>query len=131
PSNESEREFAKDKEELKTRVTQSEVEREKLQQMTVWDFKRQGDRYYNSGEYENAIKYYDKVIELRSTAGAYYDRGSTYTELGEEDKALLDFDKAIELNPNYADAYYDRGSTYTELGEEDKALLDFDKAIEL
>ena len=111
PSNESEREFEKDKEELKTRVNQSEEVRERQKQMTIWDFKRQGDRYYNLREYGKAIEKYDEVIRFRPTASAYHDRGNAYGELGKREEAILDFDKAIELNPNFVKAYNNRGYT--------------------
>ena len=130
-SNESEREFEKDKEELKTRVNQSEEIRERLKQMTAWDFKRQGDRYYDLEEYRKAVENYDKVIGFRPTASAYHDRGNAYGELGEGKKAIQDYNKAIELNPDFVEAYNNRGYTYGELGEWEKAIQDYNKAIEL
>ena len=130
-SNESEREFEKDKEELKTRVNQSEEIRERLKQMTAWDFKRQGDRYYDLEEYRKAVENYDKVIGFRPTASAYHDRGNAYGELGEGKKAIQDYNKAIELKPDFVEAYNNRGYTYDELGETEKAIQDYNKAIEL
>ena len=130
-SNESERELKKDIEELKAGVNWLDGEREKLKQMTVGDYSRQGDRYYNAGEYEKSIEYYDKVIELRPTAMAYYDRGCAYAGLEEWEKAIEDYTKAIELNPNYEAAYNNRGYAYDSLGELEKAIADYTKAIEL
>ena len=130
-SNESEKELKKDIEELKAGVNWLDGEREKLKQMTVGDYSRQGDRYYNAGEYEKSIEYYDKVIELRPTAMAYYDRGCAYAGLEEWEKAIEDCTKAIELNPDYGTAYTNRGYVYDSLGEWEKAIVDCTKAIEL
>ena len=132
PLNESEEELKENIEKLDERTKHSESERQKMEQMTVWDYYRQGNRYYNSGEYENAIFRYEKAINLKPDyAEAYYNRGVTYGKLGESEKAIADYSKAIELKPDLVEAYNNRGVTYRKLGESEKALADYNKAIEL
>ncbi|HEC56454.1 MAG TPA: tetratricopeptide repeat protein [Candidatus Syntrophoarchaeum butanivorans] len=88
--------------------------------------------YYNRGlvyaeqeKYDEAIKDFDKAIELNpDDAEAYHNRGIAYTKLGEYDEAIKDFDKAIELNPDDAEAYHNRGNAYARLGEYERARED-------
>ena len=132
PLNESEEELKENIEKLDERTKRSESERQKLEQMTAWDYYRQGNRYYFSGEYENAILSYEKAIKQKPDyAEAYNNRGVAYDDLEESEKAIADYSKAIELKPDYANAYYNRGCTYDDLGESEKAIADYSKAIEL
>ena len=132
PLNESEEELKENIEKLDERTKRSESERQKLEQMTAWDYYRQGNRNYFSGEYENAILSYEKAIKQKPDyAEAYNNRGVAYDDLGESEKAIADYSKAIELKPDNAEAYYNRGCTYDDLGESEKAIADYSKAIEL
>ena len=132
PLNESEEELKENIEKLDERTKRSESERQKLEQMTVWDYNRRGIRSYDLGEYENAILSYEKAINLKPDyAIAYYNRGCVNTKLGESERAIADYSKAIELKPDYAEAYNNRGCTYDDLGESEKAIADYSKAVEL
>lgn len=131
-SNQSEDEFRKEIEKIADRSATSENEREKSDQMTAWDYWRQGNRYYNSREYESAIESYSNAIAKQSDIVMfYYNRGNTYAKMGEKEKAISDYTKAIELKPDYETAYNNRGCVYDKLGEKEKALSDLNKAIEL
>ena len=131
-SNQSEDEFRKEIEKITDRSATSENEREKSNQMTAWDYCRQGNRYYNSGEYESAIESYSYAItKQQDIAMFYYNRGNIYYKMGEKEKALSDYTKAIELKPDDEDAYNNRGNLYADMGEKEKALSDYTKAIEL
>ena len=76
-----------------------------------------GVTYGKFGNYQQAIKDYNKVIELNPQyAKTYYNRGVTYGSFGNYQQAIKDYNKAIELNPQDAEAYYNRGATYGKLG---------------
>ena len=82
----------------------------------------EGGKAFEVGNYDKAIEYYTKVIEINPKyAEAYYDRGLAY-----DDKGL--YDKAIELNSEYAEAYCVRGRVYRILGNCIKANADYKKA---
>jgi len=78
-----------------------------------------GVQEYEKGNYEKAIEYFTKAIELKPDyAEAYFNRGLAYFKMGSRyttegrenlNSAIVDFSKAIELNPNFIDAYYSRG----------------------
>jgi len=67
--------------------------------------------------YEEAIKAYDRAIELKPDyAIAYYNKGCTLGKLERYEEAIVAYDKAIELDPDYVGAYYQR-SIYLSLKE--------------
>ncbi len=137
--NESDNDFKQEIEKMQKRTIDSEKEREKQNQMTAWDYRRQGQRYRNLNQFEKAIRSYSNAICMQQNNATFYnDRGRAYLNWGNFDKsnshydnAIADFNMAIKLNPEYAYAYNSRGFAYGELEEYNKAIADFDKAIEL
>ena len=128
----SEADFKIEIEKMVERSMLLEKERQEQKQMTAWDYRRQGNRYYNSGQYAKAVESYSAAIDMQpKTAQFYNDRGCSYSFLEEYNSAISDFDKAIELDPKFASAYNNRGYAYNDLEEYDKAIPDLDKAIEL
>lgn len=128
----SESDFKIEIEKMVERTNETEKEREERNQMTAWDYRRQGQRYLKMKRYEKAVESFTSAIRMQpNTAQFYNDRGYAYDNLGEHDRAIEDCDKAIELNPQYANAYNNRGYVYGELEEYEKAIADYDKAIEL
>lgn len=131
-TNQSENEFRKEIEKMSERNSASESERQKQNQMTAWDYWRQGERYYKLQQYDEAMQSLSKAIrEQSNTAQFYNSRGNIYDKLGDYENAILDYDKAIELNPDYSIAYRNRGRIYKILDNYKKAMSDYDKAIEL
>ncbi len=60
---------------------------------------------------EDAIKLYDKAIEINPTvAQAYFNRGVCKGNIFDFEGAIADYDIAIDLNPKYMEAYGNRGS---------------------
>ena len=91
-----------------------------------------GNTYYGLGDYQQAIKDFDRAIELDpKLADAYWGRGKTCHGFGDYRQAIKDFDRAIELDPKLAEAYRDRGKTYNELGGYQQAIEDWKKAAKL
>lgn len=92
---------------------------------------------------EEAIKLYDKAIELNPTvAQAYFNRGAVKGNNFDFAGAISDYDKAIELNLDYMEAYGNRGNAkinmFTTKGNIDPTLEqtesaceDFHKAVSL
>ena len=91
-----------------------------------------GNNYYGIGDYQEAIKDFDRAIELDpKLAGAYWGRGKTYHELGDYQEAIKDFDRAIELDPKLGGAYWSRGKTYQKFGNQQQADEDLKTAAKL
>lgn len=130
--NQSNHEFKQEIEKIESRGAASESEREQANQMTAWDYWRQGNRYLDLKNYTNAVECYtNAIIKQPATATFYNNRGVAYSNLNERQKAIDDYTKAIELNPNDALTYGNRGDAHNDLGEYKKAIADCNKAIEL
>ncbi len=83
-------------------------------------------------EYDQAIKDFDKAIELNPSVSNSYDgRGITYYYLGQYERALDDYNKSVQLDPSQSGVYNNRGLNYIALGQYKSAIDDCSKAIEL
>lgn len=130
--NESENEFKQEIEKMMERTTATEKERKERNRMTAWDYNREGDRYYDLEQYEEAVKSYTEAIQLQANNSMFYNnRGYVYGGLGEYDKAIDDYSRSIELNPNNADSHVNRGYVYDKLKRYNEAISDYCRAIEL
>lgn len=128
----SENEFKEEIEKITKRETDSVSKREKQDQLTAWDYNRQGYRCYIAKQYEEAIDNYTKAIKKQGNVAPFYlNRGVVFHELGDYKKTLSDYNKALELNPEHAVAFNNRGNIYDDLGEKEQALSDYNRALEL
>ncbi len=66
------------------------------------DYLSRGDDFYQSNEYELALKAYDKAIELKPDyASAWYNKACAYSLKGDKENALKNLSKAIDLDAKY------------------------------
>src|SRR5208283_5560541 len=71
---------------------------------------QEGSVLTNSGKYTEAIKAYDKAIEINpQDADAWNGKGVILDELGKYDEAIKAYDKAIEIDPRYFEAWTNKG----------------------
>ena len=92
----------------------------------------QGNDYYNQGDYDIAIQFYENAIVLKPDyADAYINLGVAYDEQENYDKAIEAYKKVIEIDPDYALAYFNLGSVYDDQGNYTKAIQLYEKAIEI
>lgn len=85
------------------------------------------------GEYERAVKFFDKALQKDPTeTRIYFERGYAYFYKGDKEKAQADVKKWLETNPSTEEAESLRtlANSYMILGEYDKALGYINKAIE-
>ena len=81
-------------------------------------------------DYNHAIAYYDKAIEIDPQyAFAYNNKGVALSNLGRNEEAIASYDKAIELDPQNAEAYNNKGIILSNLGKREEAIECFDKAL--
>ncbi len=91
-----------------------------------------GNLCHESGDFESAIKYYDKAIKSDSKDyKAYNNRGNAKSKLDKFQDAINDYDKAIKLNTKDSLTYYNRGVIKNQLGNFLDAISDYDEAIRL
>ena len=86
----------------------------------------------DQGDYDKAIEYLDKAIELDPNyANAYYNRARNHDRKYYYEDAISDYSRAIELDPEFAWAYVNRGWVYSAMGDYDQAIRNYTKGIEL
>lgn len=83
------------------------------------------------GEYDNAIDWVSKRIEVAPSATAYNSRAWDYYLLGKNDLALEDAKWATLKDKDEASYLDTRGCIYYEMGQYDKAIKDFDAALKI
>ncbi len=94
------------------------------------------EQYYNSGymltlmgRFEEAIRLYEKSLEIQPTAEAHTYMGWTYSHLRNLKRAIEEAEKAIRVDPDFGNPYNDMGVYLMDQGKEDEAIPYFQKAM--
>ncbi|MBO6291172.1 MAG: tetratricopeptide repeat protein [Selenomonas sp.] len=127
--------------ELKERYkTASEAQKQEINreikrnedEFTAAQWNEKGIERYNRKDYQGAIEYYRKAIELDPKyARPWNNMGIAYGKLGDYNKEIEYCRKAIELDPKYASPWNNMGYAYGHLGDYNKEIECYRKAIEL
>ncbi len=113
-------------------------------EITESNVRRLGISYLSQGEYQKAIEYFEKGLEISTAIG---DRegiatntgnlGTAYLNLGEYQKAIEYFEKGLEISTAIGDRSGiatntgNLGTAYLNLGEYQKAIEYFEKGLEI
>ena len=88
--------------------------------------------YFNLNQWENAIKYYKKILNFeKETYKIFTNIGVSYFKLGKINQSIDAFKNSIKNNPNFGLAHNNLGISYLELGMYEKALDQFITALKL
>lgn len=88
--------------------------------------------YFNLNEWENAIKYYKKILNFEKELYKIFTNiGVSYFKLGKINQSIDAFKNSIKNNPNFGLAHNNLGISYLELGMYEKALDQFITALKL
>jgi tetratricopeptide (TPR) repeat protein len=102
----------------------------------------------SQGEYEEAITFYDKAVEIYKKtlppnhltfASTYNNIGIVYSKMGDYPKTLSSFEKTLEIqqqslppnHPHLAMTYNNIGAVYYSMGDYPKALSYYEKDLEI
>lgn len=79
-----------------------------------------------AGMYDEAIRAFDKVVELAPTdAWGYYAKGWSYELSGDDRTAMALYEEGIDIDKEYPYIFLMRGNQYLKRGEREKAEEDF------
>ena len=92
--------------------------------------------------YEEAIQYYDKVLEIEPNAKVVLNnKGNALSNLGKYEEAIQYYDKVLKINlviaklfgsdPNDINTLYSKGNALFALGKYDDAIEHYDKVLEI
>jgi tetratricopeptide (TPR) repeat protein len=102
------------------------------QQEQAEEYYKQGLEYNDKYDYDTAITYYKKAIDLDPKNSYWYSSlGFAYQGLKKYEDAITYHKKAIELDPKNGDKYGNLGWTYHELKRYEDAIPYYKKAIDL
>ena len=98
----------------------------------------QANRFYQRGDYSEAIHSYDECIDLNPSVGApYFFRGNAKSASGQYADAIQDYTQAISrkdhllVGSDLHMVYFNRGNTRSELSDFEGALSDYGESIRL
>ena len=87
--------------------------------------------YLNLKDYENAIKYYEKLLNYKKENYKVYNNiGTSLFQLGKINRCILAFKNSIANKPNLG-AYFNLGIAYEEIGDYKNSVINFVKVIKL
>lgn len=73
--------------------------------------------YYREGNYPEAIRCFDKALEIDpALAAAWHDRGVCLRELGKDEDAIRSIDKSCELEPENEEFLFTRAELLKRIG---------------
>ena len=100
---------------------------------TAEEWLQRGSIAHENEQYDEAIKYYKKAIELNPNyMEAYLVLGTAYYEGKKDyDEAIKCFNKAVELDPNLAETYVLLAAVYLEQVNGEKVMECVKKAASL
>ncbi|XP_041060029.1 small glutamine-rich tetratricopeptide repeat-containing protein alpha-like [Carcharodon carcharias] len=94
--------------------------------------KTDGNEQMKVENYQCAVDYYTKAIELNPSNAVYYcNRAAALSKLGNYTGAVQDCEKAIAFDPSYSKAYGRMGLALASLNKYSEAVNYYKKALEL
>ena len=98
----------------------------------AWKEYDQAKYFFDRKEYQRAIPFLDKAIELDGENSEFYNlRAISYRQMENYHWAIADYGQAIFLNPTDSVLYANRANSYYQINEYGKALRDIERSLEL
>ncbi len=99
---------------------------------TTDDHLRVAETEVLSGDYEEALLYYDLIVKDNVYSDvAYLDRARLYSLMGQVYNAINDYTYALKMNPNQKVVYKERGILYVDTKAYRRGILDLTEALKL
>nr|KAF6426874.1 sperm associated antigen 1 [Molossus molossus] len=93
--------------------------------------KEKGNEAFNSGDYEEAVKYYTRSLSVLPTVAAYNNRAQAELKLQNWNSAFQDCEKVLELEPGNIKALLRRATTYKHQNKLQEAIEDLSKVLDI
>jgi tetratricopeptide (TPR) repeat protein len=99
------------------------------QTVDMKDYINKGNESFNKGEYDEAIKNYEVVLNDQNYFIALSNKGGALDGLGRHKEAIEWFDKALAIDPDNVKVLGNKGGALDTLGRHEEAIEWFDKAL--
>lgn len=125
--------FEMSDEEIERLKNQQEEQKKRAEALeAVRETFNQGVTFYNAGEYEQAVKAFEVVLEADNEQPAVWANvGASYLRLEQFDKALKAYEEAIALESDNSSHFQNMGSVYAAMGDSEKAREFYEKAASM
>lgn len=91
-----------------------------------------GDFYYDSGQFEKAIPYYERAIKINKNPNVLTDLGTCLREIGNPEKAIKIYEEAFAIDPRHWKSIYNIiVVSIFDLKNKEKAIYYYEKLKEL
>lgn len=92
----------------------------------------QGDKYYNAGNYTEAIKYFTQAISAdKKNLKGYWYRADAYRQNQQYAEGIVDYTRALEFEPQNVKFLTRRGDCYYNTNQFQLALKDYARGLEI
>lgn len=89
-----------------------------------------GYGYYQLGQYDDAIEYFKRSVEMKEDGTAYGNLGWSYYHKNKHEDAAKNFNKALQLDSKLTYAMTGKGWSNYFIGNFEESLKDFNKLLE-
>lgn len=87
-----------------------------------------GNLYYDIGQFEKAISYYEKAVSIKKDPDIITDLGTCMREIGKPEEAMKLYEEALKIDENHWRAAYNIIIiSIKDINDKDKALFYFEK----
>ncbi|MBN1618940.1 tetratricopeptide repeat protein [Candidatus Dojkabacteria bacterium] len=87
--------------------------------------------YEEIGKQQEALKCYDKAIELEKQEIYYYYKAKLLKDFGDLDMAIYNFNKCLEISPNSYGSLLEKGNALLDKGKLSEAQIHYRKCLKL
>jgi len=94
--------------------------------------KDKGNKFFSAKNYNDAISWYSKAIQLDSTDSAFYsNRAAAYMAVNKFEEALKDSESCIKAKPDWVKGHYRKGLALMSLNRHGEAVRAFERGLEV
>jgi len=100
--------------------------------ITSWIFTLEGEKLYESGDYQEALEKFKEAVKLNSLyAYAFFDQGLVYDKLEIYDLATKAYEMAVNVDPNYGNAHFNLAIHYEADGKYKEAIKHYQEYLRI
>src|SRR5713101_1099925 len=99
--------------------------------ITAEQYNKQGDEFFEAEQYDDALEAYNKAVQLKPIANAFYHIGWIYNDRDQFALAIEPLSQAARLRADYSEPHQELGYAYYKLGRSQEAIPEFQNAIRL
>ncbi len=93
---------------------------------------RHGDEAMFKGEFEKAVRHYDKALQSQSdSAKALFSKANALESLGKYEDAIKCYDNALKCDPGDAECWFNKGVTLKKLGRTKEGVTCIDNGVHI